>query len=89
MMSGIFWRGGFLARAERGAREGATRGASPSILRKWGGQGASPRPSFSSRAAISSSVLEGTGSLVHAGMRSPTAAKRAGMVKTVKSAGSQ
>src|SRR5258708_901699 len=26
------------------ARDGATRAASPSILRKWGGHGASPRP---------------------------------------------
>src|SRR5439155_26965401 len=37
--SGIFVRGGFAADL---AREGATRGASPSILRKCGGQGASP-----------------------------------------------
>src|SRR5580765_4447611 len=35
------------------AREGATLGASPSILRKWGGQGASPSPAASSLAASS------------------------------------
>src|SRR5215471_5148889 len=39
VISGIFARG--LLEAER-AREGATRGSSPSILRKCGGQGASP-----------------------------------------------
>src|SRR5437899_5606871 len=33
------------------ARDGATRGASPSILRKCGGQGASPRPAASSLSA--------------------------------------
>ena len=37
------------------ARDGATRGASPVILLKWGGHGASARPSFSSLAANSSS----------------------------------
>src|SRR6202035_3784734 len=36
------------------ARLGCTRGGSPFCLRKWGGQGASPRPSASSRAASSS-----------------------------------
>src|SRR5690242_13039182 len=53
---GIFVRGGFAAAflAEDLARDGATRGASPSILRKCGGQGASPRPSASSLAASSS-----------------------------------
>jgi hypothetical protein len=44
-MRGIFVRG-FLA-ADL-ARDGATRGASPSIFRKWGGQGASARPAASS-----------------------------------------
>ena len=38
------------------ARDGATRAASPSILRKCGGQGASPRPAASSFAAISKSL---------------------------------
>src|SRR3984957_7408927 len=45
---GIFVRGAFLA------RDGATRGASPSVLRKCGGQGASPSPAASSFAASSS-----------------------------------
>src|SRR5580658_1210609 len=49
---GIFVRGAFLA-ADL-ARDGATRGASPSILRKCGGQGASPIPAASSLAASSS-----------------------------------
>src|SRR5258708_5414180 len=48
---GIFVRGGFFAADF--AREGATRGASPSILRKCGGQGASARPVASSLAATS------------------------------------
>src|ERR1043166_5048092 len=51
-MSGIFARRFFAADL---AREGATRGASDSILRKCGGQGASARPGASSLAAISSS----------------------------------
>src|SRR5437879_795756 len=38
------------------ARLGCTRGGSLARLRKWGGQGASPRPSRSSRAASSSSA---------------------------------
>src|SRR5215470_18945164 len=48
--NGIFTRGFFGADF---AREGATRVASPSILRKWGGQGASPNPDCSSHAANS------------------------------------
>src|SRR5207249_2568588 len=52
LVRGFFTVGFFTA--ER-AREGATRGASPSILRKCGGQGASPRPDASSSAASPSS----------------------------------
>ncbi len=51
------------------ARDGATRGASPSILRKCGGQGASPRPAASSLAASSSSFSSEPGRVVHAGVR--------------------
>src|SRR5215831_11118364 len=51
-ISGIFIRGFFAADL---ARDGATRGASDSILRKCGGQGASPRPEAWSLAASSSS----------------------------------
>ena len=51
------------------AREGATRGASPSILRKCGGQGASPRPAASSLAASSSSFSMRTWLGVHPGVR--------------------
>ncbi len=40
---GIFVRGGAFLAADL-ARDGATRGASPSILRKCGGHGASPNP---------------------------------------------
>ena len=58
--NGIRVRAGFffvLAGSElfERAREGATRGASPSIFAKCGGHGASPKPSASSRAASSSS----------------------------------
>src|SRR6202042_3357872 len=53
-IKGIFVRGGFFA-ADL-ARDGATRGASPSILRKCGGQGASPNPADSSLAASSNNA---------------------------------
>src|SRR5437588_11944865 len=93
-MSGIFVLGFLvvvLAEADLAdlARDGATRGASPSILRKCGGHGASPRPADSSRAASSSraSSEPGVSSIVAWG--SPNDARRAGIVATVKSAGSQ
>ena len=69
--SGIFV-GGFLA-ADLGARRlgarRATRGASPSILRKCGGQGASPRPAASSLAASSSNFSSEPGGAIHACVR--------------------
>ena len=71
------------------AREGATRGASPSILRKCGGQGASPRPAASSSAASSSSFSSEPGAASMSACGSPSSAKRLGIVSTVKSAGSQ
>ena len=46
------------------ARLGCTRGGSPFCLRKWGGHGASPRPSRSSRAASSSRPSRRPGLLV-------------------------
>src|SRR3984957_628774 len=86
-IKGIFVRGAFLA-ADL-AREGATRGASPSILRKWGGHGASPRPAASSLAASSSSPSSEPASPFMAACGSPISANRLGIVSTVKSAGSQ
>src|ERR1700728_243581 len=86
-IKGIFVRGAFLP-ADL-AREGATRGASPSILRKWGGHGASPRPAASSFAASSSSPSSEPASPFMAAWGSPISAKRLGIVSTVKSAGSQ
>src|SRR6266511_64873 len=71
------------------AREGATRGASPAILRKCGGQGASPRLTFSSCAASSSSRSSEPGSASMSACGSPNSANRLGIVSTVKSAGSQ
>src|SRR5271154_7022995 len=87
-IKGIFVRGAFLAAADL-AREGATRGASPSILRKCGGHGASPRPAASSFAASSSSPSSEPASPFMAACGSPISAKRPGIVSTVKSAGSQ
>ena len=80
--SGIFARGWrFARRAFARARDGATRGASPSILRKCGGQGASPRPAASSRAASSSSASSEPARVVHrARADRRRAAKRAGIV---------
>ena len=80
---GIFVLGGFLA------FDGATRGASPSILRKCGGQGASAMPAASSAAANSSSLSSepGNSSIFSCGL--PCLAKSFGIVRTVKSAGSQ
>ena len=71
------------------AREGATRGASPSILRKCGGHGASPMPAASSLAANSNSVSSEPAASSIPAWGSPRSAKRGGMVRTVKSAGSQ
>ena len=85
--SGILVRGGFFVAAL--AREGATRGASPSILRKCGGQGASPRPAASSFAARSSNFSSEPGAAFMPACGSPISAKRFGIVSTVKSAGSQ
>ena len=89
-ISGIFVRGFFaVASSAELAREGATRGASPSILRKCGGQGASPRPAASSFAASSSSFSSEPARrpCPRADRRSPRSAS--GTVSTVKSAGSQ
>ena len=70
------------------ARDGATRGPSASILRKCGGQGASPRPAASSLSASSSNFSSEPGSASIAACGSPICAKRSGIVNTVKSAGS-
>src|ERR1700691_1766166 len=86
-IKGIFLRGAFLA-ADL-AREGATRGASPSILRKCGGQGASPRPAASSLAASSSNPSRDPGAASMPACGAPSSAKRLGIESTVKSAGSQ
>src|ERR1700730_4937591 len=85
-MSGIFTRGFFIADL---ARDGATRGASDSILRKCGGQGASPRPAASSLSASSSNLPSEPGSASMPACGSPMFAKRGGIVKIVNSAGSQ
>src|ERR1700690_2549319 len=90
--NGIFVRGAFFAAGLAAvglAREGATRGASPSILRKCGGHGASPSPAASSFAASSSSPSSEPASPFMAACGSPISAKRPGIVSTVKSAGSQ
>src|ERR1019366_4229813 len=90
-ISGIFTRGFFSATffsAAALAREGDTRGASPSILRKCGGHGASPNPSASSLAANSSNASRAPAASSIPACGSPIAAKRAGIVNTVKSAGS-
>src|SRR5260221_14542197 len=58
-ISGIFTRGGFFA--DDFARDAATRGPSDSILGKWGGQGASPRPEASSLFASSSNPSSDSG----------------------------
>src|SRR5580693_3681525 len=86
-IKGIFVRGAFFA-ADL-ARDGATRGASPSILRKCGGQGASPNPADSSLAAISSNGSSDPAVESMPACGSPISAKRLGMLSTVKSAGSQ
>ena len=71
------------------AREGATRGASPSILRKCGGHGASPNPAASSSAASSSNASSDPAAASISACGSPIFANRSGTVNTVKSAGSQ
>src|SRR2546421_10616462 len=71
------------------AREGATRGASASILRKWGGHGASPSPAASSLAARSSNFSREPGTLSMSACGSPIFANRFGIVRTVKSPASQ
>ena len=68
------------------AREGATRGASESALRKCGGQGASFRPDASSFAAISSNFSSEPAALSISACGSPIAANRCGTVNNVKSA---
>src|SRR5262249_25820793 len=70
-------------------REGATLGASPSIFRKCGGQGASPSPSASSFAASSSNPSSEPAASSIAWCGSPISAKRKGTVSTVKSSGLQ
>src|SRR5271156_5055593 len=75
-IKGIFVRGAFFA-ADL-ARDGATRGASPSILRKCGGQGASPNPADSSLAASSSNDSSEPGAASTSACGSPISAKRAG-----------
>jgi hypothetical protein len=85
-MSGIFTRNFF---TDDLARDGATRDASSSILRKCGGHGASPRPSALSFSASSSNFSSEPGAASIAACGSPIFAKRSGTVKTVKSAGSQ
>ena len=93
VMSGIFDRAASSAACRLRppfARDGATRGASPSILRKCGGHGASPSPAASSRAASSSSASSEPGRLVHRA-RADRRARRSAPAPSarVKSAGSQ
>src|SRR5205085_12072952 len=74
--------------AHRLARLGCTRRGSPFCLRKCGGQGASPRPSRSSRAASSSSESR---RYVRASMSaegSPRSPRRTGTLCMLSSAGS-
>src|ERR1700741_3886055 len=71
------------------ARDGATRGPSFSVLRKCGGQGASPRPAASSLAASSSSDSSEPALLSMSACGLPSFAKRPGTVNIVNSAGSQ
>ena len=75
MMSGILTRCFFAADF---AREGATRGASPSILRKCGGHGASPSPAASSLPAISSNLSSEPGFSSMSACGSPIFANRCG-----------
>ncbi len=65
MMSGIF----SAAFAAALARDGATRGASPSILRKCGGQGASPSPCRLVARRELEQLFERARRLVHASVR--------------------
>ncbi len=60
------------------AREGATRGASPSILRKCGGHGASPKPAASSSSASSSSCSSDPALASISACGSPISANRSG-----------
>ena len=86
--SGIFFRG-CLERALRDLeREGATRFPSASVLRKCGGQGASPRPAASSSSASSSSFSSEPAAASISACGSPSSTKRFGTVSTVNSAGS-
>ena len=71
------------------ARDGATRFGSPSILRNCIGHGASFSPDASSRAASSSSASSDPAASSIRECGSPIVSNRAGMVATVKSAGSQ
>jgi len=72
-----------------GPLDGATRRGSLSVLRKCGGQGASPRPAASSCAASSSNFSSEPGAASMPSCGSPISRKRFGIVSTVKSLGSQ
>src|SRR5262249_36144553 len=85
-ISGILTRGFWAAFF---ARDGATRGASESILRKCGGQGASASPAASSLSANSSNLSSEPAAQAISGWGSAAFANRLGTVKIVKSAGSQ
>src|SRR5437016_328649 len=87
-MSGILTRGFFVVDLTAAdfadfARDGATLAASPSALRKCGGQGASPRPADSSFAASSSNFSSEPGPESMSACGSPISAKRFGTVNTV------
>ena len=91
VINGIFTRGFFIAGffAADFAREGVTRAASPSVLRKCGGHGASAIPAASSLSASSSSFSSEPDDASISACGLPVFAKRSGTVKMVKSAGSQ
>src|SRR6185437_15220340 len=67
------------------ARDGWTRFGSPGIFGKFGGYGASPTPSDSSRSTHSSSTRRSHTASSIPSCRSPSCAKRGGIVAMVKS----
>src|SRR6478672_11411918 len=67
------------------AREGWTRFGSPCIFGKFGGYGASPAPSASSRSTHSKSLRRSQTASSMPAWTSPSSAKRPGIVASVKS----
>src|SRR5262249_5813244 len=74
-----------LAHASFFARDGCTRFGSPGIFGKFGGYGASPSPCASSRSTHSSRTRRSHTASSMPLCRSPSSAKRAGIVAIVKS----